>query len=154
MDGYAFGKDKLAELLIMKSFPERTQHETAIIIDHLREHGDSYDRFAFSVRVGKGTPPNPEHLPGVQRSTSWSTRQRIDALFYRGAQPIIAEVKKRVIPEVLGQLLTYRQLFLEEFPESPVPELIALGRESTEDVLRVLQDHGITTYLYAATDSQ
>lgn len=152
-EGYDFRGDQLAELLIRRFYPERTQHESAVIADYLREHGGEYDRYSFSVRVGAGNPSDPEHLIGVQKSTSWSSRKRIDALFWRGLQPTIIEVKQRIGPETLGQLQTYRQLFLEENPRSLDPKLVAIGRYSDQDTVRVLNDHGVDVYLYErATD--
>lgn len=147
-EGYDFSRDDLASLLMRKFFPERTQHESAIILDWLSQHGQEYDRFSFSVRVGAGVTPDPAHLPGVQKSTRWSSRKRIDVLAWRGDQPTIVEVKQRIAPEVLGQLQTYRQLFLEEHPTAMEPRLLAIGRFSDDDTLRVLSDHGVDVFIY------
>lgn len=148
MEGYDFSGADLTTLLLRRFYPERTDRESTIIRDWLLAHGAEYDRFSFSVRVGEGQTPNPDDLPGIQRSVAWSTKKRIDVLAWQGQQPTIVEVKERVTPAVLGQLLTYRQLFLEENPDAAEPTLVAIGRYSDPDTLRSLIGQGIAVYLY------
>lgn len=150
VDGYPFDRDALALLLTRTYYPERTDRESAIIRDWLVARGHLYDRFAFSVRVGVGLAPNPEHLAGVQRNTVFSSLKRIDVLAWQGDQPTIIEVKERITPAVLGQLQTYRQLFLEKYPDAEPPALVAIGRTSDDDTIRALQAHGVTVFLYDA----
>lgn len=148
VDGYLFDRDALALLLTRTYYPERTDRESSIIRDWLNARGAAYDRFAFSVRVGVGQAPNPEHLEGVQRNAVFSTKKRIDVLAWQGEQPTIVEVKERVTPAVLGQLQTYRLLFLEQYPDALDPLLMTIGRSSDDDTIRSLQAHGVTVLLY------
>lgn len=148
VDGYQFDRDALALLLTRTYFPERDKYESELIRDWLTARGAAYTRYAFSVRVGQGQAPNPEHLEGVQRNTRFSTMKRIDVLAWQGEQPTIFEVKLRVGPGTLGQLQTYRLLFLEKYPDALPPFLAAIGRSSDPDTARVLQAHGVTLYLY------
>jgi hypothetical protein len=148
LDGYQFGQDDLALLLLRRFYPERTDRESEVIHAFLLNHGQEYDRFGFSIRIGQGVTPDPSHLPAVQQNAVFSSMKRIDALFWSGPQPTIIEVKYRVTPASLGQILTYRQLFLEAVPDAPDPRLIIIGRYSDDDTTRVLQSHGITVYLY------
>ena len=147
---YKWERHELAELLLRKWFPENTALETGITKDWLLAHGEEYDRFEFNLRVGQGTAPNPEHLPGVQKSTAFSTRKRIDVVAWRGEQPTIVEVRERITPEVVGKIMTYRQLFMEDFPDTAEPLLLAVGRYSDADTIRVCQSHSISVLLYAS----
>jgi hypothetical protein len=61
---------------------------------------------------------------------------------------VLIEAKTRVTHAVLGQLLTDRQLWLEDHPDAKDPRLVAIGRTSDPDTLRVLSAHGIDVYLY------
>ena len=148
VDGYLFDRDALALLLIRSHYPERTDHESALIRDWLKARGEQYDRFAFSVRLGTPAPVDPTHLPGVQRSAAWSSLKRIDVLAWEGEQPTIVEVKARVTPSCLGQVLTYRDLFLERYPESLPPKLLVIGRTSDVDTIRSLNGAGVDVLLY------
>ena len=84
----------------------------------------------------------------VQRGGQFSSQKRIDGLFYRGSTPVIIEAKDRVDPSCLGQVLTYRSLYMADHADEPTPDLIVIGRSSDPDTLRVLNEHGITVYLY------
>ena len=138
-------------LLLRKFFPERTDKESGIIRDYLVMHLDEFDAVSFSVRIGQGASTLPELLPAIQRAIVFSTKKRIDVVAWRGEQVTLIEAKQTVGHAVLGQLLRDRQLWLEDHPDALEPALVAIGRESDEESLRVLRDHGITVYLYEAS---
>lgn len=145
---YLFDRNDLALLILKRFYPEKTDRESGVIRDYLLRHGAEFDRFAFSVRVGQGQPPDPTHLAGVQASTVRSTRKRIDMLAWTGDRAHIHEFKDRLGPGVLGQLQTYRHLWLEENPGAADPRLVAAARLSDDDTTRVLTANGIDVYLY------
>lgn len=147
-DGYSFDNTDFALLLIRKHYPERTDGESFVIRAFLLEHLREFDRVQFSKRVGHGIVPDPAHPEKVQENTVFSSMLRIDILAWRGPQPVIIEVKQRVTPASLGQILTYRHHFVEEFPAAPEPELLVVGREAVPDAVVALQAHGVTVYLY------
>lgn len=148
MQGYDYAREELATLFRVGFLPEIPKPEAAVIFDFLRAHGDDYDRFSFSVRLGTSIPPDPTHLPGVQKSTVVSSKKRLDFIAWQGSQATIGEAKLRVNTDALGKALMYRQLFLEENPDAPEPRLVVLGRMADEDVLRVHSAQGIDVYLY------
>lgn len=151
--GYDFTRAQLQEQLIKMQFPERTPKESAIIRDWLLRHVDEYNNYSLSVRVGQGIVPDPTHPPGVQASTSFSSKKRIDILAWRGSQPYIFEVKDRLVPAALGQLLIYRNLWMQENPSAKPPILGAIGRTSDPDTTEQLQQHGVTVYVIPASDT-
>lgn len=147
-DGYAFDRTDFALLLIRKSYPERTTGESHVIRAFLLAHLLDYERIEFSRRVGQGIPPDPSHLPAVQRNTAFSSKLRIDLLAWQGNQPTIVEVKQDITPASLGQILTYRHHLVEEFPDAPEPRMVVVGRTASPDALVALQAHGVTVYVY------
>lgn len=149
MSGYDWRADEFVQLLLQSYYPERTTSESAIIRDYLKAHLTEFDRVQFSVRIGKGLAPDPSHLPGVQRNTVYSTQKRIDVVGWFGRAATLIEAKTHVSHEVLGQLLSDRHIWLEDYPDAPEPRLVAIGRSANEDVLRVLSASGIDVYLYA-----
>lgn len=146
--GYEYTREQLGDLVVGLQFPERTPRESALIVDFLLAHRHEYDRYSVSVRVGQGTTPNPDHLPGVQRQTVRNSQMRIDLIAWQGAQPFIFEVKQRANHGAIGQLRTYRQLWMEENPDAPAPALAVIARTIEPDMRRVYFDEGITVYLY------
>lgn len=148
LDGYSYTVLDFARLLIAKHYPERTDGESAVIRAYLLEHLAEFDSIIFAKRIGRGIPADPSHLPGVQANADFSGKLRIDILAWKGSLPYLIEVKQRVSPAALGQLLTYRHEFLEEFPDAPEPVLVVVGREASENAVPALQAHGVTVYLY------
>jgi hypothetical protein len=150
MTGYDYTPEQLPMLLTLGVLPEQPRPESGVLIDYLRAHGGEFDRFSFSVRVGQGQTADPSFEPGVQRSQEFSSKKRMDLLAWSGVQPTIVEAKIRISPDLLGKLMMYRQLLLEELPQSPEPTLVGIGRFVDPDVARVLTTHGVTLYVYEA----
>ena len=148
LSGYRYTREQLPEMILARFFPEKTEHETKLLIEYLRDFGAGYDSMMVSAKIGEGAPPDPSHLPGVQRQTVEVSKRRIDFIGWRGAQPVIVELKTRAGAHVLGQLIADRDIWRAERPEDPEPELVAVGRFGTEEELRVLTQRGITVILY------
>lgn len=151
MSGYEFDQDKFAELLIAKSYPEKTDQESALLRDYLRAHLDEFDRVEFSYRFAPSLTPDPELLEGVQRQAERNSMKRIDMVGWRGNAPTLVEVKTTIGHEVMGQLDLDRVLWLKAFPDGVDPELVAVGRRGSERDIEVLNARGISVYLYDAS---
>lgn len=148
LDGYTFTSNDFALLIIRKAYPERTDGESAVIRAFLLAHLAEFDSIVFGKRLGRGVAPDPSHLEGVQRQTAESSKLKLDILAMRGSRPVLVEVKQRVTPAALGQILTYKHHFVEEFPDALEPEMVVVGREAVDDAVVALQAHGVTVYLY------
>lgn len=152
-DSYDYSRDTLLQLFVGMHFPERSSQEDALIADFLTRHIHEYDRYSFTVRVGQGQTPDPNHLPGVQQQSLRNSKMRIDMMAWRDAQPFIFEVKLRATHAALGQVQTYRQLWQEENPDAPAPILGVIARAIEPDMERVFAANGITVYLYPPATS-
>lgn len=152
-DGYHFTNTDLAQLILQRYYPERTNNESAVIRDFLVAHGAEFESFDFSVRVGVGATPDPSLPQKQQNAIIRASRKRIDILARRGGKPVIVEVKVDITPASLGQILTYRHLWLEEHPTEQEPELVIVGRNVDNDTVRALQAAGITVYVYTDADT-
>lgn len=148
-NGYWFTAADLPSLVVQTYFPERTAGESAILRDYLQAHGGEFDRFGFSVRVGQALQPDPTHLIGVQKSTIYSSRKRLDLVGVREPLHTLIEAKRRIEPSALGQILTYRRLYVEDNPSVTATELVVIGRYSDTDTIRSLNAHGVHVYIYA-----
>jgi len=150
---YTFTRAQLETLFVAKHFPERSVWEDRIILAYLLAHSHEFDRYEFSRRVGRGLEPDPAHLPGVQAQVTYSSKKRIDMLAWSGSRPTIIEAKKRVTPAALGQVLTYRSLLLQEYPDADEPGLVVIAEEGDAEAIGVLQSHGVSVYLYPPADA-
>jgi len=147
-NGYWFTRADLPTLKIAAFYPERTTRESLVLRDFLIAHGDDYDRFGFSIRIGQSANPDPSHLIGVQKSTIWSNRKRIDLVCLAGSAVTLVEAKVRVEPSALGQILTYRQLWMQDNPDAQEPRLVVIGRYSDTDTIDALGAHGVDVFIY------
>lgn len=152
VQGYDFGHERFEELLLRRFYPEKTDHESRLLLEYLNDHVREFDRVSFSLRIGAGVEPDPSHLPGVQAQAVRNAKRRIDFVGWKGARATLVELKTRVGHEVMGQLLSDALLWRAEFPDEPDPELVAVGRTSTPEEIGVLTAHGVTVHLYAETN--
>jgi hypothetical protein len=150
---YQFSARDFEQLLVRSFYPERTDKESAVIREFLARHIHEFDTLSFSVRVGNGATPIPGLTAAVAAQVVRNSKKRIDLLCYKGRQPVIVEVKVRVTPATLGQILTYRHWFLEENPDADEPELVVVGAASDDDTIAALRAHNVTVYIYAAGDA-
>lgn len=150
VNGYWYSVSELPTLLTLPYYPEQPKTESGIIRDFLNVHGLEYDRFGFSVRVGRGATADPTHLPEIQALARWWYAKRLDLIAFRGPNPTLIEAKRRITQAVLGQLFSYRALWLQDNPDAPEPRLLAIGRWIDPDMQSVLAAHGIDAYTYAA----
>ena len=73
-------------------------------------------------------------------------RKRIDAVGRDGRIVYIVEVKKRLKPEVLGQLKTYEYLWKKKHKDDYIM-LIAVAGEDDEVTHKILDEHKIRVYI-------
>ena len=147
-DDYTYTRDELAKLIIARHFPEKTDQEFELLLNYLERHADEFEKFSFSVRIGAGVDTDPAHLPAVQAALARSTMKRIDFVGWFGNQATLVEAKTTLSHQVLGQLLSDRALWVQQYADGPEPRLVAIGRRGTPQDLEILSSHGIDTYIY------
>ena len=125
------------------TYPAMLPREIAVWRAWLALHQGEYDRFDYNVRVGPGYDPGPGVAQYVRDSAKASTRQRIDAVAYRGDSVLIVEVKDRAGLSALGQLLGYSTHYRRENPVSSPPKLLLVARDLAPGVAEALQAHGV-----------
>ena len=138
----------LAHLIEQDVFAEQTIAESAILHDWLVARGAEYDEIAISVRLGAGAAVDATLPENYQRMASTVSRHRADAIARRGDLITIIEAKERVTSSVLGQLRTYRRLYLEDHPETAEVRMLAVGRRGADETIRVLRAEGVDVILY------
>lgn len=149
-NGYWFTAADLPKLQVAKYYPERTSKESDVIRDYLNAHGADFEQIGFSVRCGQALKPDPTHLIGVQKSTIYSSRKRIDVVGVFGGQVTLVEAKARIEPSALGQILTYRKLWMQDNPGVGEPRLVLIGRYSDTDTVDACTAHGVNVFIYEA----
>jgi len=87
-----------------------------IVVDaFLSEFGASYDRIGFNVPVWMNPPENRGVLTTRKRRLGVPEPYRIDVVAGFGSEVELIEVKETGNMTAIGQLLTYRMLYLRNF---------------------------------------
>lgn len=142
----------LSHLLEQDIYPEQTEGESAVLRDWIRAHGAEYDEIKVSVRLGAGADVD-ENLPeNYRRMAGYVTRHRADAVARVGDSVTVVEAKIKVTSSVLGQLRTYRRLYLEDHPNVSDVNMLAVGRYGNLTTIRVLQAEGVDVALYQTAE--
>lgn len=133
----------LAILLAQMQYPGATEFESDVIRAWLRAHGAEFDSIEFNVRLGRGGEPLEDFDEPTRRAQRALTQKRADIIAHVGGTATIIEVKIKLGLSALGQLIAYRQLYLDSHPEEPPAALLAIARAADGDVRAVLERNGV-----------
>jgi hypothetical protein len=98
----------------------------------------------YDLRVGPGLPVDAAASGRMQRDWLLLTQLRLDAVVYFPASVWIVEIKPRLLPSALGQLLAYGFWFQRDVPAETGIKLVALVERSDEQLQPVFQAFGVT----------
>lgn len=133
----------LQQLIEQTQYEGMRVSESHVMRDWLKLHGTECDRIEFYVRLGEGGDPLPTWSDEEKANWKYQTAKRADAIVWFGRQPVILELKQRLVAAALGQILSYRQFFMETYPDELTPNMRAVCRWTDQDVMRALNAHGI-----------
>lgn len=122
--------------------------ETAVGRAFLMKHAAEYDRVEFEFHLGPGITMPPGTPAWVQRAATVSTQLRADMVLWRGNYATIVEVKGRLGPPAIGQLLTYAELFRKDRPQLLELYKVAAGLSIQEGIKPAFDHWGITVELF------
>jgi len=140
----------LTDLLAQMTLPGLRRPDTLIAQAWLREHGNEYDRVEFSVRLGQGIVLPPGSDPSMVLFAQAVTTKKADIVAHAGNDVTIVEVKIRVTPDALGQLVVYRRLYRDQFPRVGNITLIVAAQFLTPDVEDTYTENGILIETFPA----
>ena len=113
----------------------------------LDRYGHEYSGFRYDVHVG-GEIEKESHWTGkVVSMASWLASKRIDAVGFKPGETVIFEVKPEAGVTAVGQLITYRMLYLEKYPPIGVVSCALVCENILPDERRVLEAQGFMVYV-------
>lgn len=122
--------------------------ETSVARAYLVHHVNEFDRVDFNVGLGPGVVLGSWADPSTQAAATYSSKPRADMIAWRGDVPYIIEVKDRINPSVMGQLLTYWHIMREENPKLLNVYKIVAGRSVQEGLPVIFARYNIGIELY------
>jgi len=124
-------------------FTHMSQEEKSIWLRWLEAGGTRHAPFLYDVRVGDGLQM-PAGSSGYAIRSAWAlTTKRIDAVYFVGDIAIIIEVKRRAGAGAVGQLITYRDLFMKIQGFWKSATMLLITDELQPDMKTVLQQNNI-----------
>lgn len=135
-------------LLSQIAFPGMNEAESKVVRAWLAKYGGEWERVAFNVRLGEGQTPLEGLSRDVQLDQKLLTQKRADVIVARDVWHLILEAKWRAGFGVLGQLLGYRQLWMQAYPNLPEPRVGVIAKYADPDVVNVLSGHNISLELF------
>src|SRR6267154_2459665 len=124
-------------------FPGMLPREIAVFKAWLNIHGKEYDRAEYNVRVGTGFDPGPQYEQFARDMIIKNSQKRIDAVLWRGQQAYIVEVKERATPYIVGQLLSYKLLWMRGFPSFNAPVMQSVSAMIDSDTIYCMDQLGL-----------
>jgi hypothetical protein len=125
-------------------FVHMSQQEKAIWLRWLQKGGTVYAPFQYDVRVGSGLQMPPGSTIYSVKAAYALTTKRIDVVFMQNGIPVITEVKVRAGTTAVGELITYRDLYIKGDPGTPTPALLLITDSLQPDIAHVLEENGIS----------
>lgn len=122
---HMIGEDKKVWERFIVKFPER------------------FESVDYDWRVGVGMEIKPWWTENIKRMAVMLSQKRIDVLAWKADTPTIIEVKRRVTIGTIGQILSYRVLFMSDLPLMNKPELLVITEMIGGDDMLVLDYYKI-----------
>ena len=93
-----------------------------------------FESITYDVHLGIGVLPLPSDPDYMRRLLSAVTKKRVDAIGETSECIWIFEVKPRISMSALGQLITYFELYHEEYRPVKSVMLAAIGEREAPDI--------------------
>ena len=103
--------------------------------------------YRFDFRLGQGMTIDPDWPPEIARMARALTQRRVDVLATTPAGSWVLEIKERAGPSAVGQLLTYRELYMLQERPRQAPRLGIIADRNSYDMHAVYALFGIELFL-------
>lgn len=125
-------------------YPRMSSEDTEIWKRFLVQYGDNFSSFDYDFKVGDGVIPDLPIPENFLKDFQELTKKRIDAIGYNSSGVTIIEIKPRAGTSGLGQLLTYKNLFVKSYPNVNIAALLLVCEIATDEEIKLYQQYGIT----------
>jgi len=127
----------------MSKYPHMIGEDVKIWNRYLKSNYKDFYSVDYDVHIGEGLPPDPAWSANIAAMAKTITQRRIDVVGYRDTQITICEVKFNPRIGVLGQLLGYKILYQQTFPNHPPPDLMLICDRCDQDLFTVLNAYPV-----------
>jgi hypothetical protein len=97
----------------------------------------------YDLRVGPGLPIDPNATAQMQRDWLLITQLRMDAVVYWPTETWIVEIKPRLLPSALGQLLSYGYYYAAQGIVGYPLKLVSIVGQTDPQLQPVLENYQV-----------
>jgi hypothetical protein len=123
-----------------RKYPHMIAEEVVIWERFVDLFPNRFDSVDYDFRIGVGQQMELDFPENYGRMVTMLTQHRIDVLGWVGEQPTIVEVKDRAILSTIGQMIGYRTLFVKDYNNLKIPNLLCVCGSISRDVITVFTD--------------
>ena len=128
----------------LAKYPHMKPADVRIWERFLRDHHDFFERVDYDVHVGKGAEflSSDESTPDGRENRLY--QKKIDVVGYRNDSTTLIEVKPIADVKALGQILTYKELYMGTRRGEPNPHMLVLCEKIMAEMKQVYRGKGIS----------
>lgn len=125
-------------------YPNMKQGETAIWERFLEKFPNEYDEVIYNFKLGEGANIPEDTEPNLANGFKQLTQHKIDVVGFKGSRMDIIEIKPYAGTAAVGQVLGYKELYLEHIDNTAKPNLVVVSDTERPDTKTICAKLGIT----------
>jgi hypothetical protein len=106
-------------------------------------HANVFDNVQYDYHVGEGVARQPGWDDSLYKMAKIITQRRIDVIGWKNQQPWLIEVKQSPGVSAVGQLISYKELYLRDNPAHINVQLYLVCDRLDQDIAYVLNQRNI-----------
>lgn len=114
----------------------------------LLAEGNNFESVDYNVRVGDGVIPKKTWDEITRTAARELTQKRIDLVGYRPGEIWIIEITHQARVSVFGQIVAYRQMYIEDFAPTEDVQTAVVCSTIDRDFNRLLFERGVSVFRY------
>jgi len=127
----------------LRKFPHLMVSDIRIWERYLETVDHRFSSFDYDVHVGEGVKVAEETLTETDMGAPALLEKRIDVVGWANKIPTVIEVKPGASMSAIGQVLSYRELFIERFKDSIHPLMMIVTDREMIDTKSLCTRFGI-----------
>lgn len=128
---------------IKATYPNMKRDEAAMWSRFLSKFPNEYDFVAYNVKVGEGAEIPAGTQPEIANDFKQLTQHKIDVVGFKSNQIDIIELKPYAGTRAVGQVIGYRELFIEHIDKSAQPNLVIVTDTLRPDTKLIAEKQNI-----------
>ena len=127
--------------------PHMRPGEVALFRRFLKKDPLPDSSYTFDLHLGQGGPTDPTWPAWLRAMATSLTQKRVDLVAHNPSGWWLLEMKVRAGPGAVGQLLTYRTLFRQQFPNRQPLHLGIVADRNAYDMTATYAQFAIRLFL-------